>query len=124
MDELRWVLAERQRQQQQGAAAETVLPHLLTVLYPTSTCPSWRVPELQRLLRDQLPPLLDLEAAQALAERLDAVTNDPPVSVEDLRYGRLQHLLDCYRPSAAAQCAADLRELIERSAIRSDSVAR
>lgn len=79
IQELRWALDQRWLRQQQGAAADEALPHLLTVLYPTSVTPSWREPELQQLLGRELQ-LVAENAAQpnlaAVAKRINTATND------------------------------------------------
>jgi TIR domain len=134
LQELRWALDQRQRQQQAAAigAGSSRLPHLLTVLYPTSVNPSWRVPELQQLLSEaQLMP----DAAEAVAVRLNTAMNDAALDVGELQDGSLDSLLQLYHPSAnaadstfaavtAQQAATDLVQLAMHTVSRADSVAR
>lgn len=135
VQELRWPLDQRQQEaaaQAAGSSPAAALPHLLTVLYPTSVNPSWRVPELQQLLSEaQLAP----GAAEAAAVRLNAATNDATLDVTELQNGSLARLLHLYHPAAdaadctptavsAQQAAADLQELAQHTVSRADSVAR
>jgi TIR domain len=142
VQELRWALDQRQQQQGTAAAGGTspaaALPHLLTVLYPMSVSPSWRVPELQQLLSDklqQLAPGVSQGDIAAAAQQLDVATNDATVDVGELQNGGLSGLLQQYHPAAgvaeggntavtAQQAAADLEQLAQATVLRADAVAR
>jgi TIR domain len=157
MQELRWTLNQRQHSKQAAMAdgsSGAALPRMLTVMYPTSVSPSWRVPELTQLLGEVLQQLSPATAQPDLpraAERLDAATNDATVKVGELCKAKqvgsaVGKLLELYHqaeagdgPSAAVAAqreaarheaadvrdlAADLEQLADYSVIRNDSVAR
>ena len=134
IQELRWALDQRQQQAaaSAGSSPAAMLPHVLTVLYPTSVNPSWRVPELQQLLSEtQLVP----DAAEAVAVRLNAVINEAALDVGELQNGSLDSILQLYHPAThavdstptavtAQQAAADLAQLAKHTVSRADAVAR
>jgi TIR domain len=135
VQELRWVLAQRQKQLQTGLAADRALPQLLTVLYPTSVCPSWRAPaELQHVLdsgRQAAEPLPGCWPCSRVRNRAGAANmvqnalNDAPVDVSELQNGSLATLLRFYHPGGDVELImADLATLAQPSVIRLDSVPR
>jgi TIR domain len=143
MQELRWALDQRDRQRTAAATGAdggpaAALPHLLTVLYPTSVSPSWREPELQQLLYAELTQLAPGAApaeVAAAARRINVATTDATVDIGQLSSGSLSSLLQLYHAGASAaygppeaitaeQAAADLQQLATHSVVRSDSVAR
>jgi TIR domain len=141
LQELRWALDQRQRQQEADASTTAdsgpaaPLPRLLTVMYPTSGSASWRVPELRQLLQRELAPISDGVDIDTVAERLNAAAVDVPVDVGELQDGSLSGLLQMYHPAAgvagsavaavtAQQAAADIAHLAATTVVRADSVAR
>lgn len=116
--ELRWALAQRQKQ-----PAHRQLPQLLTVLYLTSVLRSSRgTKELQQILA-KLNPAEQLPGYAA--ELCNIALNDAAVDVDELRYRKLDALLRFYHEDAIAdQAGKDLVTLAKLSVIRLDSIAR
>jgi TIR domain len=123
IQELRWAVAQRQEQLSKGVAADRALPQLLTVLYPTSVCPSWRdAAELQQLL--VAAPQAPAQLPDYVATVVNAALADTPVDVGELQDGSLAALLRIYNADAEVQALADLAILAQPSVFRLDSVPR
>lgn len=122
IQQLRWVLAQRE---QQFLAAGSTLPQLLTVLYPIYVLRSWQnMAELRQMLGSRwwTPMLLP---AFAVAWLVNKALCDAPVDVQELGAGSLARLLHSYHPDKQAnQAVQDLRALARLSDVRIDSSPR